>query len=475
MNYFFKLKYATLLFLLFLLCGSFVGLIFSGCSKRFTNNPLANQPPNTFVSIFSSGNLNPVISQQTLHWWGDDPDGIVAGYIHTFNPNATNHTRWSDDQADPDWTFTEKTENTFILTLAGLDTIYSFWVKAVDNEGLTDPEGAIQQFNIVNTPPRVEFPVGTEVPDTTFTVASFVWSGSDPDGDNTIQKYQYALDDTVDQSAWIDLGAKQTSITLFAADGLTEGDHAFYLRVIDLAGASSSIMKMPREGDTWFVKEPKSNFLIIDDYNVGDNADSFYFSAVQKASGETPDTWDIKANANALEPASPQAFRETMKLFKRILWYADSNPNLEKANVSVRQFLEGGGELLMTSSFQAFASNLGDPLNFSPADSLGEKISRITRDQLVVPSAEFAGQGFPELQVAASIIPNVYPIEPKISSTVIYQLPETDSGKWSGSPAICVVNADRNFVFFGLPIASLDGQGTAMQVVELFLTGILAE
>jgi len=149
----------------------FVIIIFLGslailsCSEDISNNPLPNQPPKTFLTIFTENNLNPVISRQTFNWWGDDPDGTVAGFVYTFNTNAENITEWDTSVvSDPDWTFTTETQETFILSLAGTDTIYTFWVKAIDDEGAADPTGARQQYPIVNTKPEVVFPVGTDVP-----------------------------------------------------------------------------------------------------------------------------------------------------------------------------------------------------------------------------------------------------------------------------------------------------------------------
>jgi len=448
--------------------------LFAACSKSISDNPVDNLPPNTFVSIFSENSLNPSVSKQTLNWWGDDPDGILEGFIYTFNPNATNHTQWDTSQIDPDWTFTKETQETFVLSLAGFDTVYTFWVKAVDDEGATDPDGAIQGFNILNTLPIVEFPVNTDVPETTFTVATFVWTASDLDGDDTIAKFQYVLDDTTDDNAWIDLPADQTSILLTADEGLIEGEHVFYMRVFDLAGAKSAAINMPRESsDIWYVKEPNSNFLLIDDYNVADNTDAFYAAMVTSVTGNPVDTWDIKSNASALEPPTAEAFFETVKLFDRVFWYADSDPNLSKAAVSLRQFTELGGKVLMSTTFKEFATNLGDPLDFSPSDSLGQKIARITRNQLVTPTSEFTTLGFPGLQVSSAIIPNVFPVVPKVSSSTIYVLPESNS--WPGTPPMATINADRNFVFFGLPLAALDGQNTVEQLFQVLLNDILSE
>jgi hypothetical protein len=409
--------------------------------------------------------LNATISRQTFHWWGDDPDGIVVGFIYTFNDNAKNVESWNNDAPDPDWTFTTNTQETFNLRLSGTDTVYTLQVKAVDDDGAADPTPAVQKFPIINTRPTVEFPIGTDVPETTFTVATFTWAGSDLDGDDTIAKYQYVLDDSTDDAAWIDLSPNLNTITLTVQDGLTEGEHIFYLRAVDIAGATSDIIRMPRnESDVWFVREPTSSFLLIDDYNIADNTDGFYRSSLGSIVG-TIDIWDIKSNKKALEPPSSKTFTETLLLFQRIFWYADTEPNLEKAQIGIPEFLARGGKLIMTTSFQEFTSNQGNPLDFSPVDSLGTKITRITRNQLINASATYATMGFPDLKVKTAIIPNVFPLVPKISADTLYVLP-ANPGVWSGTPVMGVIDGTSSFVFFGLPLASLDGFGTVSQLIE---------
>lgn len=440
-------------------------LIFA-CSENFSDNPHPNQPPETFISIFSERDLNAAISRQTLHWWGDDPDGAIVGFIYTFDNNAPELTSWSNASPAASWIFTTNTRETFTLRLAGTDTTYTLRVKAVDDQGAADPSSATQRFPVVNTRPVVEFPTGTDVPDTTFTVATFNWSSSDLDGDDTIEKFQYVLDDT--NATWRDLDARTRSLTLTAAEGLTQGSHVFYLRAIDLAGARSEIIRMPRSADEgWYVKEPISKFLLLDDYNVNDNAGNFYRTTLQNLVG-TVEIWDIKSNGGALEPPSAQAFLGTLQLFDRIFWYADTEPNLEKAQVSITQFLAGGGKLIMTTSFQEFTTNQGDPLDFSPVDSLGARISRITRNQIIQPTAKYAARDFPQLRVNTAIIPNVFPLVPKISSDTLYVLP-ANASQWPGTPVVAVVDGTSSFVFMGLPIATLDGDGTAAKLIERIL------
>ena len=403
----------------------------------------------------------------TLTWWGDDPDGVVVGFIYTFDNNATDVQTWNTEQPTAGWTFTEETQETFVLTLTGSDTVYSLWVKAVDDDGAADTEGARQNFSVINSRPTVEFVDTSEVPDTTFTVATFIWTAFDLDGNDTIAKFEYVLDDTTDDTAWQDIDPRQTNITLTQQDGLTEGDHVFFLRATDVAGANGDIIRMPDEGETWYVREPASTVLLIDDYNVLDNTDAFLKTTIESLVGPV-DVWDIKRNAGELEPPSVLAFTGTLLLFDTIVWYADTGPNLAKAQVSVPQFIDQGGKFLMTTTFGEFTTNEGDPVLFSPADSLGPRISRILRNQVVQATAEFSALGFPEMQVSASIIPNIYPLLPKASSKVMYVLPE-NPGTWPGTPPVGVIDRDDSFAFFTVPLASLNNMGTVALLLEKIL------
>lgn len=434
-----------------------------GCSEDFSDNPKLNQPPETYLSIFSENNLNPTTSRQTFHWWGDDPDGIVEGFIYTFDQNADNVENWDVNTPSPGWTYTTERSETFTLTLTGPDTTYNLRVKAIDDEGAADPTPASKLFPIVNSTPEIEFPLETDVPETTFTYATFVWSGSDPDGNDNIAKYEYALDDT-SISSWIELEPKTTSITLSASEGLTEGNHVFFLRAVDIAGASSQIVRMPREeDDVWYVREPKSTFLVVDDHNIADNTASFYRTILQSVVG-TFDYWDIKRDAGALNPPGSFAFTKTLLLFDRIFWFSDSGPNLEKAQVGVSDFLDNNGKIFMSLSFSSSMSNIGAPLAFSPVDSLGSRISRITRNQLVN-RTDFAVQlGLPELKQNASIIPDVFPLIPKVSANALYFLPP--SSRWEGTPVVGVIDANQTFVFFGLSLAKLDGFTSVQTIFE---------
>ena len=56
-------------------------IILMSCDEK-SNEPLENKAPETFMFLYPDSGVN--ISQQksrlNVHWWSDDPDGLVIGY-----------------------------------------------------------------------------------------------------------------------------------------------------------------------------------------------------------------------------------------------------------------------------------------------------------------------------------------------------------------------------------------------------------
>ena len=210
-------------------------IVLSGCTKHFSSTSQGILPPETFVSAFpyrdssQTTNFNPQSSRLEIHWWADDGNGLIIGYIITFNKKI--------------WTFTTKDDSIFFLPLFQKDTTYIFTVAAIDNsfkgklsEGDTvaftdkngngvwdkgeifpllgnsvDPDPPSVKFPITDTPPTVQFVMNEppfitrlDIPDTTFTIVSFGWQGSSIEGSNVIINYYIALNDTSPQS-WVQL------------------------------------------------------------------------------------------------------------------------------------------------------------------------------------------------------------------------------------------------------------------------------
>lgn len=444
----------------------FLIVLWLACSERFPDQPNANLPPETHLSLFTTQSLHPSTSQKILHWWGDDPDGKVIGYFYT----------WDSTLAVPvyrnaaeGWHFTIQNSDTFSLQFSRLDTTFLFRVVAVDDEDLVDPSPARQFFPVYNSPPKVSFIPDSDVPETTFTVASFAWKATDLDGDETIQHYEWTLDDTLGK--WHSISRKVNFITLTADSGLLPGAHAFYLRATDNAGVRSQIIRMPQhDTKNWIVRPLNGKILLLDDYSPVDAANQFY-GAILDSLGLKYTGWDIKMdrdrnNRPDLLPPSVLTFKETLRLFQLIVWYADESPQLEYAQISLPDYVASGGKVLFSTRFKEFFSEQGDPLDFSPADSLGLNIKRILNGTRIQP-APFQNLPVLKVQTTAGIVPFVKTLIKKPSAIQLYQL-ESNS-QWPGNPDIALESADKSLIFFALPIHLLNGNQNVGRMFSVLL------
>ena len=234
-------------------------LSFGSCTKQFTDEPKANLQPSTRLWLTPDSTLLETTSRQHLYWYGEDPDGMVEGYllaVGNFKPAPTKIL--SPDTMTYAWVTT--TDTLIALPLRAIRDSFTVVVRAVDNtfkqgamlqkgavirmmpqpywdkntngvydagdvalsnlQTAADPKGAFLLFPIRNTPPTVQFAANfvdsstIQQPETTYTVATFSWVGHDADGDNTIVSYRIALNDTTLPSSWQTLTGKSTLVTL---------------------------------------------------------------------------------------------------------------------------------------------------------------------------------------------------------------------------------------------------------------------
>ncbi len=445
-------------------------LFFSGCEKEITGENHPNQPPETTIFVQSDSTLNQTPSVQTIHWDGVDADGFVTGFYYTFHENP----------GAEDWTFTRERSGTFALRITGQDTTYLFQVKAVDNLGAEDPTPARQTFPIFNSPPRVNWLPISRIPDTTFTVASFTWGAEDPDGEETIEFIEFALDDT---SEWRQLPGDVRDVVLQAEDGLTEGPHAFFVRAVDIAGSRSPAIRMPEDpARFWYVKNPDGRYLLIDDYAVESNTsgrpDAYYQGMLNNLLtplGETYTYWNIEKQF----PVSLTQFTETLKLFERVIWYTDvvesSDPHFLSAQSAIPAFRQQGGKIIYTVQFNTTFGTQGDPLGFTPVDSLGKKFNIISTNQIYYPDPAFAAAlpdlpPLPELKVSNFIL-GLIALKPNPAAVPMYRYdePNTDS-----DPIFVIAGRNDNtgeydFVFSGTPLHFLRGNNNLDTLFEIII------
>ncbi len=382
----------------------FFSVLVVSCTDDPVSNPAGNQPPNTGLSLYPDSTILPQQSRITIHWWGDDPDGTVMGFYFSWD--------------NINWSFTASNDSLFSLQIGVSDTIYTFRVAAVDNEGnkvydsnvqrngidfgpepyidnnnnglydqgeffydigLVDPTPARFDFPLRNTAPTISWNDLSFVPDTSFPVMSFSWNVDDIDGVESVVAIEIVLNDTTNQSSVISIDGSVRTVTLRTNDfsggtaameiliesqegnifpellpGLIfDANNIFYARAVDISGATSPFISLPDSGQTWYVKKPVGNFLIIDDYRTSvENPASFYY-AMFDSLGLTGhyNVYDIHTET---PPFLNVTFLETIKLFDYVFWYTDNDPSLDLASFATNNYLSQGGKVFFSMQFPQF-------------------------------------------------------------------------------------------------------------------------
>jgi len=401
---------------------------FAGCKESPTTLVVSNQPPETYLWVDTLGSIQ--TSQVRLHWWGDDPDGFILGYLITIDGIH--------------WTFTTANDSTLIVSIGNnmLDTA-NIQVVAVDKQGNGHYDAAVvrngrnfgpeafvdsdsngvytqgEHFNdygaidptpasitvvVKNTSPTVEFDPNTKLPLRTLPVVSVLFSGNDLDGNSTIKEYYIALNDTADTS-WARIPNTVSILTLVGdlsdtsanvvsavlKSGVNAEDigvsvknlrlnqnNVLYIYAVDITGAKSAIARLPDTTRTWYVQKPRGRrkLLLIDDYGTASpNPDVVYkeildstFNSEGKSYGDF-DVLDLFGQPISVTVAKPMIL-ETMKLYQMIFWYSKI-ANLRYAQETIPSYLMNGGKALFSTGFDNFIISSDElPLDFAPIDSL---------------------------------------------------------------------------------------------------------
>lgn len=477
--------------------------ILNACNEKITDELIQNKAPNTFISLFPEQGVSQQQSRLQVHWWGDDADGLVVGYYVTWD--------------NVHWSFTNSNDSTFALKIGAKDTSYVFKVAAVDNGGngiydnavvqnginfgpepfvdkngdgkynqdeiffdigLIDPEPADLKFPIKNSAPAIGFNSLTVLPDTSYPIMTIGWDASDLDGDESIVKINIALNDTtkfislpgstrlvmlrvrdfsnLNAQAEVLINASEGHINPEKLAGLNlNANNRIYVQAEDISGAKSKFNMLPSESRSWYVKKPVSNFLVIDDNVVLDDASAFYKTAFDALKGGSfagkYEVWDLGKNK---VPYDNITFYETLKLFKYIFWYSDNNPTLSLASVASRKFIDNGGKIAFSMIFPQTV-DLPTLQGFLPVDSVGTVTAKDFTVTLFGNTA-VKGQaaGYPDLKTVSSIfrIRSFYPTPGSV--VPLYNLETT---QLSGNKIIGFRDTQKKLFFIGLPLHKSDG------------------
>lgn len=488
-----------------------LSFLFWSCAESITDNLTGNNAPDTFIFLNPDSSLSQQSSRLSVHWWGDDPDGLIIGYLF----------KW--EGLDAGWHFTIKNDSTFNLPIGTVDTSFIFRVASVDNSGNgvydneviwngvnigpepfkdSDSNGVYTYGEIYydlgaidNTPSELKFPIKNSspeirwsqlstLPERSFPVITVAWDVEDLDGSHTVTEIRLALNDTSDA---VSLSGNVRLVTLRTNDfsssnpmveilvdgseskihkvklpGLKLDDNnVIYVQARDIAGAASQYVRLPDTTANWYVTKPKGNLLLVDDFYSSDAANDkkvtdFYNSAFSTISGGALSSkFDILDLNKSKLPYQNLTFYQTLKLFRYVYWFSGTRPSFDLASLTTNTFLAGGGKIAYSFTFEdqsePFPYGLSDVQLFLPIDSLGQKKSLSFLFPGAVAEAE-QGRDYPKLTTASTIgsARTFYPNAD--ASEKIYSITST---QLNGN--IALMNKEHTLFFIGLPLHQCNG------------------
>jgi hypothetical protein len=400
-------------------------------------------------------------------------------------------------------------------------------VQLPELTGAMDPKGAALSFPVRNTPPSVYFlqnPLDPTLPfrqpETTYTAATFAWTATDPDGDQTLVSYRIAVNDTSDQGNWLTLSLRDSMVTLVvprlrsdAAGATVEADvysgpflgrqfrgripglrldalNTFYVEAKDVAGEYSRPAVLPTGTDRWYVKKPRARLLLVTDYVNSDAAAALatYQAALARVPGVGFSQVDVLnfglgvtlADKNGgrvgslVPPFVDPALIHTFLLFDNVLWYTDQQPSLSVAQLSLFNYLQNGGRVLFSTSFVNTIDPRGALRDFAPIDSVSSVNldptrpavpppvagdTRIPANYVLVPDSSVPSSIYPQLAFNSTPVNHsVYmrPLYPRTDARTFYRLQADSRNRYLGMPTVGVVDGARTIIFVGLPLHLLD-------------------
>ncbi len=483
----------------------FLSFIILTCSDDQVSNPVGNKAPDTGLFLYPDSTINQQPSKLHVHWWGDDPDGVVEGF----------YIMW--EGIDSAWGFTKSNDSIFALPIGTSDTTYKFFVVSVDAEGgnevydnsvirngisfgaepftdsngngkydegenyvdigLVDPTPAELIFPIKNTAPVLQWNELTVLPDTSFPVMTFKWDADDLDGDETIQAINISLNDTIN---YITLNGSVRLVTLRIKDlnasipemeilingsdqnifpetlsGLQlNSDNKFYVQAVDLSGAVSNIISLPDTGTNWYVKKPKGQLLIFDDFagSSSEQAKTFYRNEFNSIGLQNKyDEYDLNKQPLPFESVTVY---EMMKLFKYTYWYSVSNPRLDLLNAVTNKYLNQGGKIAFSMTFQSSSStyefDLSTLQGFLPIDSVSSPLSFLLSGADVLPAPQSSGYSTLRTTSTISYVRTYIP-----NSVVTDRVYLLSVSQISGN--VGFITKDKTEFFIGLPLYDCNG------------------
>lgn len=481
-----------------------MSLFIAGCDSGLTGTASENQAPSTNLTVESinRGDDFRLSSQINISWWGNDPDGYVVGYEYAIN-----------DTSESTWTFTEKSDSTFVLPITeGRQTDeVLFKVRAVDNEGAVDPVGARLVYPIINSQPSISFNQNETPPDSLFAITSFGWTVSDTDGISNVRSTEIAINDTI--NGWVDIpltaqnegrifislevdnsttGLKTADV--FTGRGYSTGVYesgepieipgievgamnTAYIRSIDAAGAVSEV-----DSISWYVKPQRSKVLFLNDIGTSNYEDiqNEHLSYLSD-NGISPDVWYINDGqpslgtielSNQFPTVVDPTLSKTLAKWDHIYWLSDDlDRNIVHALNITTEFFQAGGNMFINIPMKSLSEE-DDVFNFIPVDSVGS-VKGLQTGLIINKDVEISPlNGISDIVLKSEQRQiGVYPFKPITAANALYTadfrattiLGSTQD--YTGYENVALENTEGDLIYFGLDLTRLNGNNNVADFI----------
>lgn len=476
------------------------------CKTEFEGDLKSRSAPETYMltdTIVRPGDLR-FKTEVEVKWWGTDPDGYIVAYEISLDGNS--------------WFKTTRQDSVFSLSIpVNIDTFdFRFYVRAIDNNGLTDPTPATLVYPVKNSPPNVKFIFSTtRNPARSFPAIKYTWEASDPDGIENIDHFELFLNDTTIPA--YNVGANVNSVTLVAKNvtgvisdcnvytgtssvalaaainGMKLNDTNYiYLRVADKVNTKSAF-KVAKI----YIRKPASDLLVVNAWTSAftkPSVQNFYLNNIN-ATGLTgydilqASDKDVNGNYFELSP-DPLTQDRVFAFFKKIIWFSDNTDfSLSLAQKSTVSFFNNGlgtatsGRMFMVVPITSDIDEQADYLNFTPIRSLVTPPAGtnffFAKDSLLTPYKP----GWPVMKCISNLTtarPFTIPDAPSsvYSYDTLYRASITQIGSgsnaWAGVSHVMakrsvISTGKANFIICSMPLDKMNGSGNMAALFQKVL------
>ncbi len=471
----------------------FAAIVIYSCDDTLFGDYNENQPPRTFLAVeeINLPDEERLTSNVEVEWWGDDPDGYVVGYEICIGDDCD-----PQDEESDQWEYTESTDTTLVLPIPEGEEIADvrFSVRAIDNEGLRDPEGAYVVFPIENSPPDIMYDPTVTPPDTTYSFFSFGVEASDPDGEQDLNYIEINVNDP-DDGEWIEVDAETDFFTfdlntddvaddgtvsadfytgraLNSTDEVLEGfnlddDNTLYVRVFDQSLASSDIAEFD-----WYIKEQTSNILLINDVEGATQGDGEYHMDLLADIGfDNVDYWDISEalipSGEVLPTPIDPTLNRVLAQWDHIYWLSDDLERnfLFAIETTLDFFDEGGTMFVNVPSRRVSSQNEENVFSLIPATDFedyppGQSRFTLTSGLIAL------NEDLDDLELDRGFT-NIAPFIPDGDAEELYDGDFNQDGDYSR--LLSAINNERDLLYMGINLIDFEEDEPVDETLEYFL------